>query len=267
MLRSVVPAVLAVLVGSAPALAWGPAAHRAVSAAAVDTLPKGLKAFYKDHRFEMPALSLEGLPDDEESVERRFAIDRLYAFPFAEVAHSEAAFKQKHGEQAAIGRLPWLVQQSYARLVDAFKSGDKAKILAESDVLAGLVADLHNPLALTKNADGQDTNQHGLWMRFSARLPDAAQKKLGLNPDAAHLLDRPDEQVFAILNGSYVWLDNLLYQEDLVRRSSAGFGEIYYDTLERRAGSILRERLSAAAGDVGSYWYTAWTAAGRPALQ
>ena len=32
-------------------------------------------------------------------------------------------------------------------------------------------------------------------------------------------------------------------------------------------GPILRDRLSQAAGDVGSYWYTAWTAAGRPELK
>ena len=30
---------------------------------------------------------------------------------------------------------------------------------------------------------------------------------------------------------------------------------------------ILRDRLSQAAGDVGSYWYSAWTAAGRPELK
>jgi hypothetical protein len=36
---------------------------------------------------------------------------------------------------------------------------------------------------------------------------------------------------------------------------------------EQRAGRILRDRLSQAAGDVGSYWYTAWTAAGRPELR
>ena len=61
--------------------------------------------------------------------------------------------------------------------MEAFKSGDKVRILAESDTLAGLVADLHNPLALTENADGQKTDQHGLWVRFSARLPEAMEKR------------------------------------------------------------------------------------------
>jgi hypothetical protein len=40
--------------------------------------------------------------------------------------------------------------------VEAFRAKDKARILAESDTLATLVTDLHNPLALTDNTDGQE---------------------------------------------------------------------------------------------------------------
>ena len=42
------------------------------------------------------------------------------------------------------------------------------------------MADLHNPLALTDNVDGQKTGQHGLWVRFSSKLPEAMDKKLNL---------------------------------------------------------------------------------------
>ena len=114
----------------------------------------------------------------EDAPERRFAIDRLVPFPFTDVPRTEAAMKARFGEQEAakVGRLPWLVQESYAKLVEAFKSGDKERILAESDTLSGYVADLSNPLALTENSDGQKTGQHGLWMRFGTRLHDAMDK-------------------------------------------------------------------------------------------
>jgi hypothetical protein len=69
-----------------------------------------------------------------------------------------------------------------------------------------------------------------------------------------------------MLNGTYVWLDNLLYQEDLARRGQGGFTERYYEALELRAGQLLEQMLSGAAQDAGCYWYTAWTQAGRPAL-
>ncbi len=250
-----------------PAAAWGPAAHALVAGRAIDTLPGGLKPFYKAHRLEMPTLALEGPPNVEEGLERRFAVDRLLPFPFTDLPHTEDALKARFGDAAAVGRLPWLIEESYARLVDAFKSQDKAKILAESDTLAGLVAELRNPLALTDNADGQKTNQHGLWVRFTVKLPESMNGRLKLDPEAARYLDNPRDYVFSTVNATYVWVDNLLYLEELARRGKAGYTEIYYEAFELRARDILKAQLSDAATDAGSYWYTAWTAAGRPALK
>jgi hypothetical protein len=255
-----------VAAGAAPALAWGPAAHRVVVAEAVGTLPKAMGSFYKDHRLEMPSLALDAPEATEEGADRRFEADRLQPFPFATLPHVESGVTVPAGAKP-LGRLPWLIQESYGRLVEAFRSGDKVRILAESDVIAGLVADLHNPLALTDNADGQKTGQHGLWVRVSVKLPEAMQKRLKLNPEAARYLDDPKGYVFTSLGGTYVWLDNLLYLEDLAHRSAGGYGDIYFDTLEQRVGGLVRDRLSEAAADAGSYWYTAWTVAGRPALK
>jgi hypothetical protein len=250
-----------------PVAAFGPAAEQAVLLQAIEALPKNLKTFYKEHRLEMPSLSPEATAPERDP-ERRFAIDRLMPFPFADLPRSEAEMKKRFGDPGReIGRLPWLIQESYARLVEAFKSRDKTKILEESDTLASLVAEIHNPLALTDNADGQKTGQHGLWLRFSQRLPEAMEKKLGVNPDAAIYLDDPKEYVFSMLGATYVWLDNVLFVEELAKRGKGGYTEAYYDDLMRRAGPFLRERLSQAAEDVGSYWYTAWTAGGRPEVK
>ncbi len=242
-------------------------AHQVTVAAAIDTLPKQLKAFYKAHRAEMPSLALE--PEfPERGPERRFMVDRLLPFPFRELPRSEAEIKARFGDKAdGIGRLPWLIQESYARLVDAMKAGDKEKILAESDVLGGLVVDMHSALNLTENYDGQKTGQHGLWVRIVEKLPQAVGRDLKVSPDAARYLDNPKEYVFSMMLGTYVWLDNTLYLEDLARRGKAGYGEPYFEDLARRVGPILRERLARAAEDAGSYWYTAWTVAGRPDLK
>jgi len=243
-------------------------AHQVTAAAAIETLPKPLKGFYKAHRGEMPSLALE--PEfAAHGPERRFLIDRLLAFPFAELPRTEAALVAKYGDKAkGIGRLPWLVQESYARLVDAMKTPDKEKILAESDVLTGLIVDLRSPLNLTDNFDGQRTGQHGLWVRIMEKLPQAIGKDLKLSPDAANYLDNPKEYVFSIMLGSYVWLDNMLYLEELARRGKSGYGDPYFEDLARRLGPILREQvLSPAAEDAASYWYTAWMVAGRPELK
>jgi hypothetical protein len=249
------------------AAAWGPVAQQAVTLKAIDTLPKGLKEFYRAHRFEMPTLALEAKPP-EDAADWRFAVDRLLPFPFSDLPITEEPFKARFGDEGArVGRLPWLVHESYARLVEAFKSGEKQRILEESDLLAALVAQLDNPLALTDNADGHKTGQHGLWVRFTVRLPEAMEKRLKLDADAAAYVDDPKRYVFAMAAASYVWVDNLLYEEELARRGQSGYNELYYEAFEQRVGNLLRARLGRAATDAGSYWYTAWSAAGRPALK
>ena len=195
-------------------------------------------------------------------------MDRLLPFPFQDVPRTEAALKARYPEEAAkVGRLPWLIEESYARLVEAFRSGDKGKILAESDTLSGYVADIHNPLALTENADGQKTGQHGLWVRFTTKLPESMDKKLNFGGQPARLVDDPKGYVFAMVPRTYIWVDNLLYAEDLAHRGQSGYTELYYDALAEKLGPLLKERLVEATTDVGSYWYTAWTSAGRPELK
>jgi hypothetical protein len=263
-------AVVGLIVLASPAravLAWGLVGHQSVVRGAIESLPKQLKPFYRDHRFEMPSLALEPVVP-ERGPERRFLVDRLQPFPFLDLPHTEAEIKARYPDQAdKVGRLPWLIEESYARLVEAYKAKDKEKILSESDTLAGLVADMHNPLSLTDNYDGQKTGQHGLWVRFTVKFPEAMEKHLRVSPDAAVYLDDPKEYVFSMMNQSYVWADNILYADDLAHRGKTAYSEIYYESLQLRAAEYLSRRLSAAANDAGSYWYTAWTVAGRPELK
>src|SRR5213593_3585720 len=87
------------ILAAAPARAWGPVAHQSVNAHAIDTLPKGLKPFYKNHRLEMPSLSPEAVIPDE-GTDRRFAADRFLPFPFSDLPHTETEMKTKYGEAA-----------------------------------------------------------------------------------------------------------------------------------------------------------------------
>jgi len=91
-------AVALVALGAAPARAWGPLVHQRVTSEAIDTLPKGLKPFYKAHRLEMPSLAVDAPPPEDESTERRFTLDRFLPFPFSDLPRTEAALKAKYGD-------------------------------------------------------------------------------------------------------------------------------------------------------------------------
>jgi hypothetical protein len=147
------------------------------------------------------------------------------------------------------------------------KAKDKQGILRESDLIAGLMVNVRTPVNLSQDFDGQKTGQGGLYVRIADKLPQAMGGKLKLSPDAARYLDEPDDYVFSAIEASYIWLDNVLYLDALAERGKGGYGDIYFEDLARRLGPIVREELSRAAEDAGSYWYTAWTNAGRPVLR
>lgn len=248
-----------------PAFAWSDAVYRLVIRKAIDTLPKAQKKYFEDHRYEMPSLT----PDEDPPVRpegRRFAIDLVGVFPFGDVPQDEESVKAKT-DPRLVGRLPFLLLEAQAKLVAAFKSKDKERILEAADGVAILAADLNNPLALSQNFDGQKTDQPGLSKRFTSQLAEAMEGRLKLNPEAARLLENPRDYVFGSMVRNHVWVDNILYADRLAYRGKSSYGGPYFEALELRSGRLLGEILSNAAADVGSFWYTAWTEAGRPELR
>ena len=248
-----------------PSFAWSDAVYRLVIRKAIDTLPKAQKKYFEDHKFEMPSL----IPDEDPPVRpegRRFAIDMLGAFPFKDVPQDEAGVKAK-ADINVVGRLPFLLLESQARLIEAFKAGDKEKILQAADAVAILAADLNNPLAVTENFDGQKTDQAGVAKRLASRLPEDMEGRLKINPEAARLLENPRDYIFSTMLRSHIWVDNVLYADSLAYRGKSSYSGAYFESFELRAGRLLSDLLSNAAADVGSFWYTAWTEAGRPELK
>ncbi len=245
--------------------AWSDAVYRLVLRKAIDTLPKAQKKYFEAHRYELPSMT----PDEDPPARpegRRFAIDLLGAFPFANVPQDEKGIAA-NSDPARVGRLPFLLLEAQGRLVEAFRAGDKERILEAADAVAILAADLNNPLALSENFDGQKTEQAGLSKRFTAQLADAMEGRLKLNPEAARLLENPRDYVFGTITRNHVWVDNILYADRLAFRGKSAYSGPYFEAFELRTGRLLGEILSNAAADVGSFWYTAWTEAGRPELR
>lgn len=258
---------LAVLVVLMPgsSFAWSDSVYRLVIRKAIDTLPKGQKKYFQDHKYEMPSLT----PDEDPPARpdgRRFAMDLLGAFPFKDVPQDEAGVKAR-ADIRVVGRLPFLLLEAQTRLVAAFEAGDKEKILLAADEVAILAADLNNPLATTENFDGQKTDQAGVAKRLTARLPEDMEGRLKVNPEAARLLENPRDYIFATMVRSHIWVDNILYADGLAYRGKSSYAGAFFEAFELRAGRLLSDLLSSAAADVGSFWYTAWTEAGRPELK
>lgn len=269
----ILAAVLAgwLLAGSA-AYAWGPTAHRLVNRWAVETLPRDLRGFFEANRQFLidhandPDSAME---KDRHERERHYIyLDKYGMFPYLKLPHSfdRAVERYGRGRVNRNGLLPWQVGKVSLRLTEAFKAGNWEEVKVEAALLGHYVADAHDPLHTTENYDGQLTDQPGLASRFEIRLVDQFTNFFIFSPRDATKIADPTEHAFQMVLEANTWADHIVLADRVALDSLPDYNEDYYDRFYSRVGSIVVHELNGAAEDAGSYWYTAWLNAGRPAL-
>jgi hypothetical protein len=260
------------LAGSGTAWAWGPSAHRLVNSWAIETLPPEIRAFFESNRqflIEHANDPAEWMKKDRYERQRHFLyLDKYGMFPYLDLPHSfqRAVERFGSGKVNRDGVLPWQIGEYSLRLTNALKAQNWSEAKLNAAILAHYVADAHDPLHTTANYDGQLTGQTGLATRFGVTLIDRYQGFFIFRPVPAAKIDDPTEHAFQAVLESNTWFSQVILSD---RRSVEGlrdFNDDYFDRFYSQIGSIAVRELNAAAHDAGSYWYTAWLNAGRPAL-
>jgi hypothetical protein len=260
------------LAASGTALAWGPSAHRLVNTWAIETLPPEIRAFFESNRqflVEHANDPDEWMKKDRYERKRHYMyLDKYGLFPYLDLPHSfqRAVERFGSGRVNRDGVLPWQIGEYSLRLTNALKAQNWYEARLNAAVLGHYVADAHDPLHTTGNFDGQLTGQTGLATRFGVTLIDRYQGFFIFRPVPAAKIDDPTEYAFQAVLESNTWVSQVLLWD---RRSVEGlrdFNDDYFDRFYSQIGSTAVRELNAAAHDAGSYWYTAWLNAGRPAL-
>jgi hypothetical protein len=162
--------------------------------------------------------------------------------------------------------LPRQVGVFSARLTDAMRSGnwEQARLIAAQ--LAGYVAQAFDPFNTTENYDGHAWGQPGVNLRFDTSLVDRYSLFFPLRPNDAAFIPDPTDHAFQDCIKAHSWLEIVLVADRSARTGLSDFTDEYYDRFYSEVGATLIRQLSDAAADVGSYWLTSWTNAGRPPL-
>ena len=256
---------VAACVGARLGWAWGDIAHRLVAEEAIDRLPGPLKGFYEDRE----SFLMERLEEASIGAPRwTFEVDSIEPFPFDDLALDRDSAIEKYGAEKLeeVGDLPWKLVESYERLVQAFEDVELEAIDLHSAEIVLYLNDLHQPLNVSKYGDGALTGQDGFRSRLENRLIEIYGHELDVEAAAAIYLDNPDQYLISVLVRSFVWMDNLLLIDYFSSRGTTSYDRFYFEGLWLRSEDILNERLSDSSKDVASYWYTAWTNAGKPKL-
>lgn len=267
MRRGALPAILVLIVGVWPEVSggWDETVVRMIVEKSIDALPKQVKKFYEGREQRL----LEQLLDPVRTGRRMvFEADRLDEFPFEAIPPDRQEAVGKFGEAAIqeAGDLPWKLIETYEKLVEAFQNQDIPKIESLSVEVAFMVAELNNPLNVSKYGDGGPIDQVGLRERFEERMLEVYGDKLKFATPAAVFLDRPSEYVFSIPRSAYVWVDNILLNDYIAHMGVTSYDRFYYEGLWLRNQAIVSEVMVSLSRDISSFWYTAWVNGGKPDL-
>ncbi len=258
--------------GSPQAYSWGTNAHERMTDAACDALPQEIKGFFAARRNKLAFHSNDPdrwKKDDPNERPRHYIdIDMYGNYPFEELPRNYNEAIEKYGVETVTerGLAPWRIEEYSNELSETMRFGNLERIVQVAAALAHYVEDIHMPLHVVENHDGQFTNQKGVHGRFEIDMVDAYASQIQLEPDEAEEIEDPLEHAFDIILDSYVYAENLLRSDRRAKSGETDYGEVYLEKLFRFGGWIAEKRMSDASTATASYWYTAWLRAGKPAL-
>lgn len=268
---------------------WGFFAHQKINRLAVFTLPKDLIGFYKSNINFITIHSVDPdkrrYADSLEAPRHYLDADHYGAEPFKVIPRrwNEAVEKLSEDTLKAYGIVPWQIQRSYYKLVDAFKNRDSVLILKHSSDLGHYVGDAHVPLHTSENYNGQLTNQVGIHGFWESRLPELFADDYDYFVGKAVYISNPLTKAWEIVEHTYTLLDSTLSVEKRLSKSfpsdrkytynerngrvikeySIAYSKAYHDALN----GMVEQQMRSSILNVGSFWYTAWVDAGQPDMK
>ena len=252
--------------------AWGGNGQKLVVNQAVDTLPLDLRSYFEANRSFLVQHVTDPLDAEAKNPAEHhnhfIRLDKYGRFPFDTLPRSYKAAVTKYGKSKleSTGLLPWQIGVYSQKLTEALKLGHWDEVKLNAAILAGYVAEAHDPFNTTDNFDGHLSGQTGINERFGTTLIDRFSSFFPMRPNDASFINDPTDHAFEACLSAHSWLENILLQDRNARLEVKSYNDEYFDRFYNLSAAVLIRQLSDAATDVGSYWLTAWINAGRPAL-
>jgi hypothetical protein len=222
--------------------------------------------------------------DSTEAPRHYLNADHYGKKPFTKIPQrwNDAVIKYSEDSLNKQGTVPWTIQRTYYRLVNALKAHDTLAILTASANLGHYIADAHVPLHLTQNYNGQLTNQTGIHALFETRIPELFGNSYSYYISKAKYIENPLAEAFKICRTSYSEVDSVLRMERLLNKTFPASKKMarikrgnkwvtdysieYSRAYQKLLKGMVQRRMRSAILEIGSYWYSAWIDAGQPDL-
>jgi hypothetical protein len=251
---------------SSTAFAWGATGHSHITGGAIPHLPLPLRSF-----FEANAGSIRNLASQEPPGKHYIDIDVYPEFAAGTFPHDVNALIATYGYSyvESNGMGPWTyagyVEQLSSLMAAAKTKEDWAALVPTAAAEAHYIEDLHNPLHLTRNYDGQYSGNNGVHSRYESQMISRNLSSLTFaDADAVYEPTLIDD-VFDGIDVHYQFVDDIM-AADTAAHTLAGStsSNTYYNSLWSQTGDFTRTLFQQASEAVANGWYTAWVNAGSP---
>lgn len=268
---------------------WGFYAHKRIARLAVFTLPSDLIGFYKSNIDQITENAVNPdkrrYTDSLEASKHYLDADHFGHSPFDSIPKlwKDAVTKYSEDTLRAYGTVPWEIERTYNKLVQAFAKKDSSAIILTSADLCHYIADAHVPLHTTENYNGQLTGQLGIHSFWESRLPELYADSYDYFVGKAYYLDNPLAEAWKIVTNTFTLVDSTLsiekrinknfpsdrkynYSErngKVIKQYSEEYSKAYHDALAGMVETQMKKAILAT----GCFWYSAWIDAGQPDLK
>jgi hypothetical protein len=254
---------------------WGDKGHKIIAAFAMRELPAEMKfsEAFKSSIVEHSVDPDNRKRDDKSEGPKHFIdIDYYKEFSNGYVIMSRDTLNKLYSEQVVTkeGILPWATEETYHKLINAFKEKDKQKILLYASDLAHYVGDGHQPLHATVNYNGQLTDQKGVHFRYEIEMLDNYLPVIEKSYEyhTPYYLTSIPDYIFDYIVEANDYVETILFADNFASKKTDGkFDKEYYRLFWFKTKYVTQNEINAAALSLSSLIYSAWVDAGKPVLE
>jgi hypothetical protein len=161
------------------------------------------------------------------------------------------------------GILPWAILKTADSIQAAFEINDMHKAMLFSADLGHYIADGHMPLHITRNYNGQYTNQTGVHSRYESSLIGDFQSQIIYDGDSLQYIENLSDFVFNMLYENYQYVDSVLYADSVAEAYAGNHNTTtYYNKFWEIAKNFTIGLFQKASYRIACVIYTEWIDAG-----
>ncbi len=164
------------------------------------------------------------------------------------------------------GILPFSIMATADSIKKYFQLHNYQKAMLHAADLGHYVGDGHNPLHITRNYDGQYTNQTGVHSRYETQLINRDSANITYNFRNAVYVSDMNGYVFNFLYHNYTYVDSVLKYDSIARATAGSYNTAYYQIYWQLAGNFTNLLFNNASHFISDLVYTAWINSGSPTL-